>query len=257
MKNGKSITEEQKLKEGSEMEEVRRVYFTREEMLKGLAHWNLGDWGHFFADYVVPEENKIYGYLQPKGIYWRCEEAYIIYALPKREENKVKDMFINPEHYYEVSASALAKRWDWEIWYVELVNKSKVKYYNHKSRNKNIQNKRKISFSDEERKNELMHWNLGEYGDFFGYYVVPEERKIYGLHVPRENSKFVHWASIHYIPYKCDEKLEKQFIEDPNATALDFIKGLRWFLWYVLIEDEQERERWEDGKENSENFTLV
>jgi len=249
MKNEERIS--QKQKEGSEMEEARKVYFTRKEMLKGLAHWDLGDWGHFFADYVIPEENKIYGYLQPKGIYWRCEEAYIIYALPKREENKVKDMSINPEHYYEVSASALAKRWDWGIWYVELVNKSKVKYYNHKSRNKNIQNKRKISFSDEERKNELMHWNLGEYGDFFGYYVVPEERKIYGLHVPLENNKFAHWGSIYYVPYDCEKRSEREFMEDPNATATDFIRRLRWFTWYFQIEDERERERWNNEEKTN------
>lgn len=269
MKNEERITEEQRQKEESEMEEKRKFYFAREEIIKGYAHWDLGEFGDFIGEYVVPEEKKVYGYWHPEMRYWLSRRAYITYTLSASDEEETRHMV---KYYHKgfsyATTEKLLQRWCWVTWHLEFEDDSeyvcyehksekRLPYYNPKTRSKNTSNKRRIFFTDEEKNNKLMHWNLGEYGNFYGVYIVPEERKIYGLHVPRENSKFVHWASIHYIPYKCDEKLEKQFIENPNATVSDFIKGLRWFLWYVLIEDEQERERWEDGKENSENLTLV
>ena len=111
---------------------------------------------------------------------------------------------------------------------------------------------RKIEFTEEEK---LRGWNsvdLNDWGDFYGDYVVPEERKIFGHWFPTEwalqetddpelkqlsfdDQPF--YVSISYMPL-CENE-EEEVLQDPNATASDFL-SLAWCDWILALQKEQE-----------------
>ena len=113
---------------------------------------------------------------------------------------------------------------------------------------------RKIEFTEEEK---LRGWNsvdLNDWGDFYGDYVVPEERKIFGHWFPTEwalqetddpelkqlsfdDQPF--YVSISYMPL-CENE-EEELLQDPNATASDFL-SLAWSDWILALQKEQELE---------------
>lgn len=111
---------------------------------------------------------------------------------------------------------------------------------------------RKLEFTEEER---LKGWNvvyLSEWGDFYGEYIVPEQRKVYGYWYPTEWSlqetddpelkqlsfdDQPFYVSISYMPL-CENE-EEEVLRDPNATASDFL-SLAWCDWILALQKEQE-----------------
>lgn len=109
-----------------------------------------------------------------------------------------------------------------------------------------------IEFTEEEK---LKGWNsvdLNDWGDFYGEYIVPEERKIFGHWFPTEwalqetddpelkqlsfdDQPF--YVSISYMPL-CENE-EEEVLQDPNATASDFL-SLAWSDWILALQKEQE-----------------
>ena len=109
-----------------------------------------------------------------------------------------------------------------------------------------------IEFTEEEK---LRGWNsvdLNDWGTFYGDYVVPEERKIFGHWYPTEwalqktddpelkqlsfdDQPF--YVSISYMPL-CENE-EGELLQDPNATASDFL-SLAWCDWILALQKEQE-----------------
>ncbi|HUM44009.1 MAG TPA: hypothetical protein PKI14_13775 [Fervidobacterium sp.] len=110
---------------------------------------------------------------------------------------------------------------------------------------------REIEFNERERLSGLNHIELDEYGDFYAELILPEDSVLYGWWYPTKDclqemndEKDEHkniedapfWARIDYIPLNSDLDEEDRLLNDPDASASDFLE-LGWFYWEIDFAD--------------------
>lgn len=119
---------------------------------------------------------------------------------------------------------------------------------------------RRIYFTEDEK---IRGWNyvdLDEYGDFYGEYVLPDKRTMFGFWYPtkwvirRSKDPVIrkltikdapYWAS---LIYRAEIKEEEEEIrKDPYAVASDFL-AFKWYDWTLTLEMEDKEEQDEEVK---------
>jgi len=64
------------------MKNLKKLYFSEEEKRKGLNYLDLGTWGSFYAEYIIPDEHKLCGW-------WYSQDGKVwaaVYYVPSELE---------------------------------------------------------------------------------------------------------------------------------------------------------------------------
>jgi len=114
----------------------------------------------------------------------------------------------------------------------------------------------RIEFTDYEKEHRLNVIDLGDEGEFYGEYVVPELRRVYGywyatekaIDQLREDGWEIEddfepiWASVdYYIVNERTEQREKDLLNDENVWAFHFLE-LDWDNKEVYVESQEDAE---------------
>lgn len=251
-----------RLKEGIGMaKKDRRIYFMEDEKLRGWNYVDLGEFGDFYGEYVLPEKHTIYGYWYPTKWTIRRSKDPVMQNLSIKDAPFWASLKYMPEIEQEeeeikqdehaIASDFLAFKWS--DWILRLEKKEEEAAYEE----------RVIAFDDYERIRGKNKIDLGESGDFIVEYIAPADRKIFGYWEPseeemermREEGKIAEdcespfWAVLDYIPYERGEDIERELLRDKGATASDFLE-LSWEYWDIDISNQKVDEK--GGKRNEQ-----
>lgn len=123
-KNRNTRTNREQKEEKEMRTEAKRFQFTVQERLNGLNKLQALDKGIFLADYIVPEEHKLYGILIPlrqvdtfKLTGDKPVKAVAMFSPDEEDEEKIQNM-MNSE--YTLASHFLSGSWhDWTVEVIE------------------------------------------------------------------------------------------------------------------------------------------